>query len=121
MSIWPRYPTIYEINTQVWLFELSEQTGRSLDLGSVPPPAWDRIARHGFDAVWLMGVWQCSPASIAISNRDNSLLDDFKRALPDFQPQDNIGSAYSVRRYIGSDSLNCPASRCTRRDSTCLL
>jgi hypothetical protein len=36
MSTWPRYPTIYEINTWVWLAELSAKARRSVDLGSVP-------------------------------------------------------------------------------------
>jgi glycosidase len=108
MPTWPRYPMIYEINTRVWLFDLSEKTGRPLDLGSIPSAAWDRIAGYGFDAVWLMGVWQRSPTSIATANRNNSLLDEFKRALPDFQPQDNIGSAYSVRRYVVDQPLGGP-------------
>jgi hypothetical protein len=105
ISTWRRYPTIYEINTWVWLFDLGEKTGHSVDLRSVPSPEWDRIAAFGFDAVWLMGVWQRSPAGIAIANRNNSLLDEFKRALPDFQPQDNIGSAYSVRDYVVDQPL----------------
>jgi Alpha amylase, catalytic domain len=108
MPIWPRYPTIYEINTCAWLFELSEQTGRYVDLESVSSVVWDRIAGRGFDAVWLMGVWQRSPASVAIANRSDNLLDEFKRALADFQPQDNIGSAYSVRRYDVDQRLGGP-------------
>jgi glycosidase len=108
ISIWPRYPTIYEINTRAWLFDLGEKTGHSVDLRSVPSSEWDGIAAYGFDAVWLMGVWQRSPSSIAISNRNNSLLDEFKRALPDFQPRDNIGSAYSVRGYSVDEALGGP-------------
>jgi glycosidase len=84
------------------------KTGRPLDLGSIPSSAWDGIAGYGFDAVWLMGVWQRSPTSIATANRNNSLLDEFKRALRDFQPQDNIGSAYSVRRYVVDQPLGGP-------------
>ena len=105
MTSWPRYPTIYEINTRVWLLDLGEKTGHSVDLRSVPSPEWDRVAASGFDAVWLMGLWQRSPASIAVSNRNNRLLEEFKCALADFQPQDNIGSAYSVRDYIADQAL----------------
>jgi hypothetical protein len=105
ISTWPLYPTIYEINTRAWLFDLSAKTGRLLDLRSVRSAAWAGIAGYGFDAVWLMGVWQRSRSSIAISNRNNSLLDEFKRALPDFQPNDNIGSAYSVRDYVVDQPL----------------
>jgi hypothetical protein len=108
MSLRPRYPAFYEINTWVWLFELSEKTGRSVELESVPSLVWDRIACHGFDAVWLMGVWQRSPASIAIANRNDNLLDEFERALMDFQPQDDIGSAYSVRGYVVDQRLGGP-------------
>ena len=43
-----------------------------------------------------MGVWERSPASAAIANQNQALVDDFRRALPDFRPDDN-GSAYSVR------------------------
>jgi glycosidase len=100
MSIWPGYPTIFEINTWVWLSALGERAGTSLDLSSVPSAEWDAIADCGFDAVWLMGVWERSPASIAISNQNQNLLCDLRRALPDFRPQDNVGSPYSVRRYV---------------------
>ena len=108
MSGWPRYPTIYEINTWVWLSELSARAGTSVTLSSVPAAEWDALAAHGFDAVWLMGVWERSPAGIAIANRNNSLLDDFKRALPDFRQQDNVGSPYCVRRYVVDGHLGGP-------------
>jgi Alpha amylase, catalytic domain len=100
VSNWPRYPTIYEINTWVWLSELSARAGTSVTLSSVPAAEWDALAAHGFDAVWLMGVWERSPAGIAIASRNQNLLDDFKRALPDFRQQDNVGSPYCVRRYV---------------------
>jgi Alpha amylase, catalytic domain len=99
MLPWPKYPTLYEINTWVWLWDLSRKYGKTLHLGAVPSAEWDAIAAYGFDAVWLMGVWERSPASAAISNQNSALVDDFRRALPDFQPEDNVGSAYSVRRY----------------------
>ena len=108
MSGWPRNPTIYEINTWVWLAELSERLGTSVNLGSVPEAEWNAIAAYGFDAVWLMGIWEKSPAGIAISNRNENLLDDFKRALPDFQPRDNVGSPYCVRRYVVDQHLGGP-------------
>jgi Alpha amylase, catalytic domain len=108
LSGWPRYPTIYEINPRVWLSELSERVGNPVTLSSVPPAEWDAIAKFRFDGVWLMGIWERSPAGIAIANRNNSLLDDFKRALPDFRLQDNVGSAYCVRRYSVDEHLGGP-------------
>ncbi len=107
-SVWPPYPTLYEINTWVWLCELSQKTGASVDLSSVPRAEWDAIARFGFDAVWLMGVWERSPAGVAIANQNERLVDDFRRALPDFQPQDNAGSPYCIRRYVVDKQLGGP-------------
>jgi hypothetical protein len=108
MSIWPRYPTLYEINTWVWISELSLSTGTSVDLGTVPAVEWDAIAKFGFDAVWLMGVWERSPAGISIANQNNNLVDDFRRALPDFRPEDNVGSPYCIRRYAVDKHLGGP-------------
>ena len=100
MSAWPRYPTLYEINTWVWLSELSLKSGRAVDLGSVPEAEWDAIAKFGFDAVWFMGVWERSPAGIAIANQNMKLVADFRRALPNFTPEDNVGSPYCIRSYV---------------------
>ena len=116
MSSWPRYPTLYEINTWVWLGELSATYGRRVALGSVPPTEWDAVAKLGFDAVWFMGVWERSPAGTAIANRNENLLADFRRALPDFRPEDNVGSPYCVRRYVVDPHLGGPEGLARARE-----
>src|SRR6516164_6576777 len=88
-SVWPRYPTLYEINTWVWVSELSQKLGKNIDLSSVPATEWDAIAAYGFDAVWFMGVWERSSAGIVISMRNAGLLEDFSKALPDFTEKEN--------------------------------
>ncbi len=105
MPGWRRYPTLYEINTWVWLGELSQKQGRSVDLGSVPATEWDALAKLGADGVWFMGVWERSPAGVAISNCNPNNLADFRRALPDFGPEDNVGSPYCVRQYVVDQHL----------------
>ncbi len=108
LSFWPTYPTVYEINTWVWLAELTRKYGKGIDLSSVPPAVWDEMAEYGFDSVWLMGVWERSPAGVAIANQNNGLLSDFLRALPDFRPEDNVGSPYCVKRYVVDPHLGGP-------------
>ena len=115
MSGWPRYPVIYEINTWVWIDELSRKHGRAVDLATVPHEEWDAIAAHGFDAVWFMGVWERSPAGIAISMQNPGLLEDFRRALPDFSAADNVGSPYCVRRYVVDGHLGGAKGLATAR------
>ena len=55
-------PTVYEIDRAVWLERLGRERGRPLGLGEVPGGEWDALAALGVDAVWLMGVWERSPA-----------------------------------------------------------
>jgi glycosidase len=116
MSLWPKHPLIYEINTWVWLGEFSRKEGRSLTLASVPDAEWDHIASLGFNAVWLMGVWERSPEGIRISMANDGLLADFRRTLPDFTDQDNVGSPYCVRRYTVDSHLGGPEALTVARD-----
>jgi glycosidase len=127
MATWCRYPTIYEISTWAWLTELSDRRGTSVNLRSVPAAEWDAIAKRGFDAVWLMGVWERSPAGITIANANEGLLADFRRALPDFRPADNVGSPYCVRDYLvdrrlgGPDGLAAARRELARRGMRLIL
>ena len=115
MTPWPKHPLIYEINTWVWLSELSRQTGRPVTLATVPDVEWDGIAGLGFDAVWLMGVWERSPEGIRISMANAGLREDFRRALPDFDDPDNVGSPYCVRGYAVDAHLGGPAGLAAAR------
>ena len=85
--------TIYEINTAVWLERLR------CELGDVPEAEWDAIAALPVDTVWLMGVWERSPAGLAIALADPGLDAANRAALPDLHREDVIGSPYSVRDY----------------------
>jgi hypothetical protein len=99
MTGWPAEPVIYEINTAVWLDERSRSAGRLLNLGSLSSSDWDAVTPEGVDAVWLMGVWERSPAGLAVANGTPELQVSWRDALPDVRPRDVIGSPYCVRRY----------------------
>jgi hypothetical protein len=90
----PDRPAIYEINTAVWLTHLGVHT-----LAQVPARAWDGLAALGVDAVWLMGVWERSPAGLEIAVGDPALAQSFRAALGEVRPGDVIGSPYCVRSY----------------------
>jgi len=115
MNVVRKYPVIYEINTWVWLGELSRRHQRLVTLATVPDQEWNALAPQGVDAVWFMGVWERSPAGIAISMQNEALLADFRRALPDFSPKDNVGSPYCVRRYVVDQHLGGPAGLAVAR------
>jgi glycosidase len=99
MKTWPGSPSVYEINTWVWLGELTRKYGTLIALDSVPPAEWDALAAWGFDAVWLMGVWERSPEGARIAREHPGLQADYRRALPDYTGDDVIGSPYCIRRY----------------------
>ena len=115
MSPWPKAPLIFEINTWVWLNELGRGEKKVVTLATVPRREWDAIAGLGFDAVWLMGVWERSPAGIAVSMANQGLLADFHRAIPDFAAEDNVGSPYCVRDYTVDPRLGGPAGLAVAR------
>ena len=51
-------------STLVWLDQLSKQYGREIrTLDQVPDEEIDLIARRGFNALWLIGLWERSKAS----------------------------------------------------------
>ncbi len=104
----PDHPLIYEINTWVWLGELSREQGADVHLSTVPAAAWDAIAALGFDAVWLMGVWQRSPAGLAVARENPELVASWEAALGALGPDDVAGSPYCVRGYVVDEWLGGP-------------
>lgn len=97
---WVKRPIIYEIPTWAWLNELSARYREPITLANVPAPEWDALAVLKIDAVWLMGVWTRSPAGVRIANDDPVLQAEFRAALPDWKPEDNVGSAYCIKEYV---------------------
>jgi hypothetical protein len=88
MLTWPKNPRIYEINTLVWLREMSAARGSDISLATVPKEAWNALAELGMDAVWLMGVWERSPLGKKIALEHPGLGDDYRTVLEDLHEED---------------------------------
>ena len=73
----PLYAALYEINTRVWLTDLSKSLGRPATLDDISDAQLDSLAEMGFDWIWLLSVWQTGPAAQAVS-----------RANPEWQMED---------------------------------
>lgn len=93
------HASLYEINTWVWLDELSRTYRRALTLADIPDKVLDDLAAWYFDAIWLMGVWQRSPLGVAVARSHPDLQNEYRRALPNLSPDQVIGSPYAVFRY----------------------
>ena len=102
---WSSSPIIVEVPTWPWLVELSAAAGRQVTLADVADAAWDSLLLPGVDTVWLMGVWQRSPAGRAIALADPAVRSAATAVLADFTDDDIVGSPYSVHGYVVDDFL----------------
>jgi glycosidase len=104
----PRYPSLYQINTRVWLSSLSRSIGRPATLDDVPDDELDRLAAMGFDWIWLLSVWQTGAASRHVSRSNPGWRREFMETLADLTDDDIGGSgfaitAYTVHEHLGGD------------------
>jgi hypothetical protein len=104
----PRYPSLYQVNTRVWLTALSRKLRRAATLDDIPDVELDRIASQGFDWVWFLSVWQTGKVGQEVSRANAEWRKEFRATLPDLRDEDIVGSgfavtAYSVHRAMGGD------------------
>ena len=90
---------IYEINTRIWLRELSSRYRKEIRLDNVPDEEIERLKELGFDAVWLMGTWLSSGKGREAAFNDHRMMNEFRTALPDLKPEDISSSPYSIAGY----------------------
>jgi len=95
---WIRNPKIYEINTWPWLRSLSDRFNSPITLQNIPDEIFNKEINL-FDAVWLMGVWERSPASRKIALERPDLQKEFHKALHELREDDVVGSPYSIYYY----------------------
>jgi hypothetical protein len=103
-------PTLYEINTRVWLRDLGTRLGQAATLDDVEDTELDRIAAHGFDWVWLLGVWTTGPKSTEVSRTHPDLQPVYREALPDFRIEDICGSCFAVASYTVREDIGGAAA-----------
>lgn len=108
---------VYEVNTRVWLREIGDRRGKQVTLADVTDAEWEELTPSGVDALWLMGVWERSPAGLAIAWNDASNVAEWRNVLPDLTQADVAGSPYSIRRYVVDEFLGGPDALAAARRS----
>jgi hypothetical protein len=95
-------------NTYVWLDQLSRRYGRAFTrLDDIPDEELDTLARWGFTGLWLIGLWERSPASQRIKQLTGN--------------PEAIASAYSLHDYAiatdlgGDEAYNTLNERARKR------
>jgi hypothetical protein len=98
-ALTPRYPSLLEINTRVWLRRLSREAGKPVTLANIDDATLNDIARRGFDWIWLLSVWRTGAASRAVSRRNPAWQAEFRSVLPDLTDDDVCGSGFAISAY----------------------
>ena len=104
------YPSLYQINTRVWLTQLSEKLSKPATLDDIPDLDLDRLAEAGFDFVWFLSVWQTGSASQKISRSLPELRKEFEATLPDLREADIEGSGFAITGYTVHPKLGGDAA-----------
>ena len=110
------YPSLYQINTRVWLTQLSRELRQPLKLDDVPDPELDRIAGLGFDWVWLLSVWQTGTAGQRVSRSIPQLRKEYQETLPDLREEDIPGSGFAITGYAVHEQLGGDAALARLRE-----
>jgi glycosidase len=105
MSAMARYPSLYQINTRVWLTELAHKLGRPATLDDMPDAELDRLACLGFDWVWFLSVWQTGTVARQVSRTNAEWRREFKETLADLREEDICGSGFAITAYTVHASL----------------
>jgi len=105
MAIMPRYPSLFQINTRVWLQRLSREAGKPITLADIDDTTIDGFAERGFDWIWLLSVWQTGAAGRAVSRGNAQWRAEFETVLPDLTEDDICGSGFAITAYTASDAL----------------
>jgi hypothetical protein len=111
-----RYPLLYQINTRVWLTELSRNLGRPATLDDIPDAELDRLAQMGFDWVWFLSVWQTGLAAQKVSRGNPEWRKEFQEALPDLCEDDIPGSGFAITGYTVHANLGGDAALARLRE-----
>ena len=95
----PIYPSLYQVNTRVWITELSRQLGRHATLDDIPDISLDQLAEKGFDWIWFLSVWTTGELGRKVSREHTDWRHDFEATLPDLLEEDIAGSGFAIAGY----------------------
>jgi hypothetical protein len=123
-----RARSLYQINTRVWLEELSQELGRHAGLADIPDAKFDQWSAQGFDLVWFLGVWKTGAAGRKLSITNPNWHPDYQKTLgADLREDDISGSPFAIQEYVvhpdfgGNDALASLRDRLHKRGLQLIL
>jgi len=110
------YPSLYQIDTRVWLTELARTLGRRATLDDIPDTELDALAERGFDWIWFLSVWQTGPEAQKVSRSNPEWRREFQETLPDVREEDIAGSGFAITGYTVHKNLGGDAALARLRE-----
>jgi glycosidase len=111
-----RYPSLYQINTRVWLAQISRKLGRPATLDDIPDADLERSAKLGFDWLWFLSVWQTGLEAQQVSRSNPEWRKEFHETLPDLRDEDIPGSGFAITGYTVHANLGGDAALARLRE-----
>jgi glycosidase len=108
--------SLYQINTRVWLTDLSRALDRHATLDDIPDVELDRLAGMGFDWIWLLSVWNTGAAGRRVSRENPEWRREFEQTLPDLRDDDIAGSGFAITGYMVHPQLGGDAALARLRE-----
>lgn len=99
------YPSLYQINTRVYLTDLSKEIGRKATLDDIPDSSLEAWAGFGINWIWLLSVWQTGEKGRQVSRTNAHWRKEFEDTLPDLQESDIPGSGFAITDYTVHQQL----------------
>lgn len=104
------YPSLYQVNTRVWLTKLSQTLRRPATLDDIPDNELDNFEKLGFDWIWFLSVWQTGSEGQRVSRQNPGWRTEFQETLPDLKEEDIAGSGFAITRYCVHENLGGDAA-----------
>jgi len=110
MMLLPKYPSLYQVNTRVWLTELSQKLGKRATLDDIPEEDLDRFRELGLDWIWMLSVWKTSELSRKVSRENREWRVSFEKTLDDLKEEDIGGSGFAIAEYTVNPKIGGEAA-----------
>ena len=89
---WMRNLVLIAKNTYIWLYQLSRKYKKPINkLNQIPFEELEFLRSLGINGIWLIGIWERSPAS--------------KKIKELYGKEESIASAYSIYEYKIANDL----------------
>lgn len=110
MGIGATPKTILQFHPLAYLGERGRDLGRRLTLYDIPDAFLNWIRARGFDAIWMVGVWERGQDSRRRLLEDLGSMGALRHFVPDVEPSEVLGGPFAIHSYVVPEVLGGEAA-----------